>query len=359
MAINKVQFIAYEINTFPIELITGGCLYKGLPDPATDAKARVKLFEDALLAAHADSAWDRNKNTLKIFMAPEFYFRGTRGAYPIENHGVVMAGLKDILKDAMFEGWLFVCGSVIVRWLGDMASTKKAGNATLVQNIVPVIKGGVDEEPRVVIKEHMSGIDFIKVNDKIKRSDFTIADVRHPLAGKPGRFWGNNAKTGSGKESQGLTKYSGLGIFDECGLTFGLEVCLDHALKRLRKSPPGRNQAFVQLQLIPSAGMEIIDEAVVAVKNGLVMNCDGRPRADDDTPMSQCKRVTKACGRLGSDATTTDIAIAKRIRVHPGANCSQLFDDTHGIVRFYARTGIDAITGVNKPRNTNWIFDPY
>ncbi|PPC91944.1 MAG: hypothetical protein CTY34_01945 [Methylobacter sp.] len=45
MAINKVQFIAYEINTFPIELITGGCLYKGLPDPATDAKARVNSLK--------------------------------------------------------------------------------------------------------------------------------------------------------------------------------------------------------------------------------------------------------------------------------------------------------------------------
>ena len=75
--------------------------------------------------------------------------------------------------------------------------------------------------------------------------------------------------------------------------------------------------------------------------------------------MSECKLVTRACGRLGVDATTADIAVAKWIKVHATAQCGQLFDDTHGIVRFYARTSITSIVGGHKPDNTNKVVSPY
>jgi hypothetical protein len=358
MPMTKVQLIAYEINTFPSKAGGGKCSYKGDPDPAKDAAARVRLFEKAVVSAHGDSAWDKNKNTLKIFMAPEFYFRGTRGAYPIENQSVVISRLKNILKDPMFESWLFICGSVIVRWVGDSESTRSSGTATLVQNIVPVIRGGVDEEPRVVIKEHMSGIDFIEDGEKIRRTDFSTSDVEHPASGKPGWLWSSSG-TGAGKEQQGNIRYSGLGIFDEYDLTFGVEVCLDHKEKRLRKSPPGKDQAFVQIQLIPSAGMSIRNDAVVAVKDGVVMNCDGNPRTDNDTPMSECKLVTQACGRLGTDAVTADIDPVKWIEVHSIPKCRELFADTHGVVRFYTRTSIASIVGGQKLYNKNWVLNPY
>lgn len=351
MTITKVQFIAYEINTFPRAVKGGKSIYVGKSDPPTDARDRVDLFQEAVETAYADSSWDRSKGTLKIFMAPEFYFRGTRGAYPLENYFVVLEGLKTVLEDSRYEGWLFVCGSVIARFLGDAESTGDSGNDMLIQNIVPVIKGGSKDEPRVVIKEHMSGIDFIEDGGTVRRNDFEMSDVQHPLAGRPG-FFGHSTNTGAGKEAQGELKYSGLGIFDEYGLTFGLEVCLDHALKRLRKSPPGKNQAFVQIQLIPSAGMDIRDDATVAVRGGLVLNCDGNKK-------SECKIVEQACGRLGQDAVTAEIGVAKTLKTHSTARASALFDDTDAEITIYARTSIDTIVGVQKPVNTNLIFNPY
>ena len=117
---------------------------------------------------------------------------------------------------------------------------------------------------------------------KVRGTDVSTSDVEHPAASKPGWF-GHRSETGAGKEPQGDIKYSGLGILDEYDLTFGLEVYLDHARKRLGRSPAGKDEAFVQIQLIPSAGMSIKDEAVVAVKDGVVMNCDGNPRANDKT----------------------------------------------------------------------------
>jgi hypothetical protein len=63
-------------------------------------------------------------------------------------------------------------------------------------------------------------------------------------------------------------------IFTIDGITFGLEVCLDHAAST--KSPSsGRldHAANIQVQLIPSAGMWI--QQFRTVKDGIVFNVDG------------------------------------------------------------------------------------
>jgi hypothetical protein len=80
---------------------------------------------------------------------------------------------------------------------------------------------------------------------------------------------------------------NGLGggcVFMMDGLTFGLEVCLDHAKDRLYNFYTGTNKRAgdpkVQVQLIPSYGMSFALSAagreVTALPNGLVFNVDGQ-----------------------------------------------------------------------------------
>ncbi len=81
-----------------------------------------------------------------------------------------------------------------------------------------------------------------------------------------------DTKVHSGRISE--RSASGLGggsLFDMDGLSFGLEVCLDHSQKRLKKSTAGK----VRVQLIPSCGMSIQDNAKHMVANGFIFNVDG------------------------------------------------------------------------------------
>jgi hypothetical protein len=58
-------------------------------------------------------------------------------------------------------------------------------------------------------------------------------------------------------------------------ITFGLEVCADHGIGRLRKATPLAGDVFVQIQLIPSGRMIIFPASVATLKGGLVCNVDG------------------------------------------------------------------------------------
>lgn len=63
-------------------------------------------------------------------------------------------------------------------------------------------------------------------------------------------------------------------VFNMDGITFGLEICLDHAATPGNRNA-GRldNAANIQIQLIPSAGMQI--GTLRTVTNGIVFNVDG------------------------------------------------------------------------------------
>jgi hypothetical protein len=59
-------------------------------------------------------------------------------------------------------------------------------------------------------------------------------------------------------------------IFEMDGITFGMEVCLDHLAGRLSKAP---DKGGVKIHLIPSAGMDIKDDKSDA--NTIRFNVDG------------------------------------------------------------------------------------
>ena len=98
----------------------------------------------------------------------------------------------------------------------------------------------------------------------------------------------------------------------------GVEICLDHRLKRLRRTVgmtvqtgAAADNPPLALQLIPSGGMQILDYSVTAGANGVTFNSDGcDPILDVYTSQGKpiidgsgvFKRVT--CGVYASSAQT-------------------------------------------------------
>ncbi|MEO8131066.1 MAG: hypothetical protein ABI822_28465, partial [Bryobacteraceae bacterium] len=134
----KVQFIAYNITTgvymgtdipTPFNIPATSTT---LERPATieeqrekaalhDMEARCKIMDHAILQAKANGKVKTgDKRVLKVFMAPEFYFRGNQGAYPIDTIHNIMGLLKEPGKGD-YADWIFVFGSA----LGYLESSKK------------------------------------------------------------------------------------------------------------------------------------------------------------------------------------------------------------------------------------------
>jgi len=290
-------------------------------------------------------------------MIPEFYFRGASGAYSLEEYQTVVSKLRGIVNKPQYKDWLFVFGSILANY--DQLATESQGSladnpglnpdyaqskASLVGkvghmggrktalNVVFIQKGnGGEDESLVVLKEVMSHIDFMgntpdfsPVRDQSgqvsqvlyasPQGGLRMSDVDHARAGKSSGItaWDRNQAPGKESQDEDWKRYAGLGIFTTGGITFGVEVCLDHALKRLRKSPPKSGENWVQIQLIPSAGMSIEDDAVIACTDGYVFNCDG------GTPHSKVVKVKSDW--TGGAGVTEEIAAQYSVtKVHSGS----------------------------------------
>ncbi len=124
----KVQFIGTAICTTPADLnsIEGTSddgYYAGLPKDDEDLAARVNLIKDSIQQAVSSPETDLSKETLKIFVFPEFFMRGALGAY---YHAftycseVILTGqFKQVLRELNELGieigrdYLFVLGTIL------------------------------------------------------------------------------------------------------------------------------------------------------------------------------------------------------------------------------------------------------
>lgn len=277
----KIQFIAYVLNTLPLPAAAdppANPRYPGLDDAQADIAARCALVGRAIQAA-ADAKSIGSKDTLKIFMIPEFALRGTLGAYDMDGVGSAVAGLKALVTDKRFADWVFVFGSIVGSSLPEDEDDPKVDvyNFTLVQ------RGGAnpgDGDSHVVMKEFKSSIDFIQdaTVPPAEDPDFQVVPGL-PLV-PPGMLLDSAVRymeagaVGMGRENQ-LANYDGAGIFDCAGLRFGIEICLDHAEGRLVESPQIPGDTAVQVQLVPSCGMRIVDDALVPDAGAWAFGCDG------------------------------------------------------------------------------------
>lgn len=110
-----VQFIGYYIYT--------GGNYRGSDDPANfndlmaatedDLTNRCTMMQAAIEAARRIPQVDTTPETLKVFMAPEFYFRGLMGGYPLETISGILERLKPVTLNNAYRDWLFVFGTAV------------------------------------------------------------------------------------------------------------------------------------------------------------------------------------------------------------------------------------------------------
>ncbi|MCB9714269.1 MAG: hypothetical protein H6712_10455 [Myxococcales bacterium] len=125
-AYTKIQLVAYQIETGKY---IGQDDAKG--DPAAvqrDMDARCALMKEAIATAHTLDEIDDDPTTLKIFMAPEFYFRGRKGGYPVEELSRIPEQMRQETDKADYDDWMFVFGTAIGSMEQSEASTRPGTN---------------------------------------------------------------------------------------------------------------------------------------------------------------------------------------------------------------------------------------
>jgi hypothetical protein len=294
----------WEVVCIGYVIRTGGRGYWGPANPSMsldaqmefDVRGRTRQMVDAIRLARQNyllpipertdairflgnrrgSLQEQDAKRLKIFMAPEFYFRGAQGAYSIEKGAKVLPRLREETKDTEYADWLFVLGSVICT-TQQLERGKKDGTGKFVpvntlkeesmslENYALVQKGGYAQSDWVhdyfLAKEYVSGIDYDYTNAgkvKLHGGDHNWSAIEGGRPGDPDPLAPQKERAKGGC------------IFTMDGITFGLEVCLDHRMKRLVSAS---DKDGVQIQLIPSAGMSIMPDR--CVNDAIVFNVDG------------------------------------------------------------------------------------
>jgi hypothetical protein len=99
----KVQLIAFNVRP--------GSSYMGDVDDEADITARCGAMIEAVQKAYPQA--DAGTDVLKLFMAPEFYFRGPAGAYPVDRIETIIPKLRAESDKPEYADWMFVFGSAI------------------------------------------------------------------------------------------------------------------------------------------------------------------------------------------------------------------------------------------------------
>jgi len=298
MPYTHFRFIAWEVPTATQDLgVQNSPVVSGfapgnecaavvrLPVTATVAAgdARTRL---ARLAAVVDRAATRvnaiggdNNQTLKIFIAPEFYFRPpvTTGpnydqcTYPQAEMFKIWGALDLMFQHADFTHWLIVPGTVM--WnRKDQLDAQRNPKTNYFNSALWVRGGPVQQATRIIEKQLASGIDGV------------------PQAFAPGA----DAQLKPIYEEWRNRK---LRVFTIDGSPMGLEVCLDHGssstcrvLKRTLNEWSDKENGQTQnvsLHLITAGGMPLQPYSVSAKVNGYVLRNDGFTAA----PHSELRKV--------------------------------------------------------------------
>lgn len=298
MAYDHITFIGYVIDTAPREEEDGTSTYVGLDDPALDIAARCQLMLEAMEAARAllPAPLSPPGSVLHVFMAPEFFFRGAKGAYELDDVQRAIAMLGDMTKDEKWDDWLFAFGTIVGQY---KLGTGKESPPLPVQicNFSLVRLGGVAGAApggaRAIVKEFMSNIDFI--TGQAMNGGLLLGAVAHPDA----------AAAGAGRERQ-QNAYDGAGIFSLAGVEWAVDICLDHAMRRLQQSPQLPNETQVQVQLLPSCGMSIDEATAIAQPGGYIFNVDGAANGAHST-LRRLRTLAAPAGNLWPTVTDLDI----------------------------------------------------
>jgi hypothetical protein len=258
-----------------------------------DARIRLKRLAAVVTQARHEIAngMHDDRNTLKVFMVPEFYFRPDPTASPFYrsatyyyDHAMkVLEEMNTMFVHPEFRDWLFVLGSVMWNW--------SAGGNITYRNSAPYVVGDKVDSLRIVEKAVPSRLDGVP-NPYVDIKGMERYDREYEII-----FADWSSRRGH--------------VFDIDGVTCGLEVCLDHPytfgpdykgrVHRILKtvlSDWGRNERkdgagnarpppSLALHLLTAGGMTIDTRSIAAMPRGFILRNDGF----NPTPQVQMKRV--------------------------------------------------------------------
>jgi hypothetical protein len=210
-----------------------------------------------------------NDQTLKVFMAPEFYFRGAGGAYTPD---VVSDIVEEMKKDAgdihgtghpLFEHWLFIFGTAVCAF-------EVEGDKAEIHNVALIQK---EDDVYTVAKELIAQDDYKKEKGQ-KVVTLSVKKKKKQLQAIPPQ-----GSSTSGIKSKFDDERMGGCIFTVDGITFGLEVCLDHTTTGRTGQQGGRLAGqceSIQVLLVPSCGEVIGSAGMYCKPNGICFNVNGK-----------------------------------------------------------------------------------
>ncbi|KAA3668312.1 hypothetical protein LHL03_11055 [Pectobacterium carotovorum] len=130
----------------------------------------------------------------------------------------------------------------------------------------------------------------------------------------------------------------------------GVEICLDHRLQRLRRTVEMVGNSPLDIQLVPSGGMQLLDYGIAGGSSGAIFNADG------------CDYILDQYNASGKPVITTDgqpsNGTAKQVITGVYTSSAQTRSESNGIAYFshsqlaYRTTDVGPAGYVN-PEDTN------
>uniref|UniRef100_A0A7S1Y5N1 Uncharacterized protein n=1 Tax=Grammatophora oceanica TaxID=210454 RepID=A0A7S1Y5N1_9STRA len=270
--------------------------YMGHANLTLDVQKRLEIMTDAVERAYTAS--DKSNDTLKVFVAPEFFFRGPNGAYIYEGNDAnetdlissggtdnttdavfdLLFGLEKLAAQARFENWLFLFGTAVV----SEALPVEDEWDYLFYNFGIILKGYDPSQTTgegklfLVPKRYVSNMDFLTPQ---RHTNDSIAKELIESSAQELKTENNNQKQWSPSTHAVLNPYDikrkyydrhmwhaykqniadlgysiiEYGWFVMDGITFTVEICLDHD-KRIALNTYLADAALGSQTLIPSGG---------------------------------------------------------------------------------------------------------
>lgn len=302
MPYTKFQLIALETPTLfatnPLPAADAAHLDKienlVLDDLDQDARDRLEWLLDALWQAmEHKEVYAKDGTILKIFIAPEFFFRPQEIVRTVEEErediktGIVtklkieerfykfkvaerIEGLfKEIFCQATYKDWLIVPGTLV---RGDAVNNKVTPNQLI------AILGGQEQDQVIQIKHNKvntSSIDGIADESKKK----IIPMLKK--GGKSGKVGGSTKDVLVGQLHNVQAGISNTFMVESNQI--GVEICLDHAYGVLRHTcrlgyDTRQAKDGVDLQLLVACGIkELLPIGIAAGVDGYILHIDGNP----------------------------------------------------------------------------------
>lgn len=295
--------LSYMVPTFyptlpGVPQAVGGAPQVRLADPDLQARAQ-RLINVLYLAATEFKDLDgmNDPEALKVFIAPEFYFRKASeqeaeqgrflrstsfGSYPESARFVLAEALHEAIHQSpLFKDWVVVAGTICSQLPRNPPHRLNLLNTAL---MLRGRRGAMDASmPYMLMEKHyISNIDGPPQNWHANLDPTTTYSFR----------------LNPDQELDNLIFWDGMAV--------GLEVCLDHSMQVVANAMNVMNQSLgttpnaLDLQLVTSCGMSIVNQAVAVSDGSLVMLTDGMSHYLDrlPEPVFQIGRYDAAAGRV-------------------------------------------------------------